>query len=83
MMVWTTPGGVRCRIVETNQIVGDVGWLWGRTRAVRLAARMNAQRTVPTHRYAVQALGLGRWRVIALQNHAVPESTSFTGETKP
>lgn len=72
----TTPGGVRCEIVETTKLVGDAGWRWGRTRAVRFAGRMNAKRIAPSHRFAVQALGLGRWRVIALQNVLLPVASA-------
>lgn len=73
--LWRSPGGSLCRIVETQQLVGDTGWRWGRKRAIRYAAHMNSLRDArdfPSHRYAVQALGWGRWQIIALQNLAVP-----------
>lgn len=74
--VIVTPGGTRCRLVETTQLVGDAGWRWGRKRAVRFAAHMNDQRMLvsgaPSHRFAVQEMGWGRWRIIALQNRLEP-----------
>jgi hypothetical protein len=63
--------------VETDEIVGDLGWRWTRARARVLARRMSAMR-IPSpyghmYRYEVRRVGFGRWRVVALQNRLVPK----------
>ena len=60
------------RVVQTDEVVGDLGWRWLRRRAERFAARQNAlvYRTKygPICRYVVKRVGVGRYRVVALQN---------------
>jgi len=44
---------------------------WFRGRAERRAARLNAQRIIPSYRYEVVREGR-RWAVVAMQNIARP-----------
>ena len=59
--------------VETDQrVTGSLDLVtWFRGRAERRAARLNAQRIIPSYRYEVVREGR-RWAVVAMQNIARP-----------
>lgn len=63
-------------VLHTDVVVGDVGWRWSRWRAERFCERMNNLRrmngVLDSFRYSVERVGLGRWRVVAMQNQLRP-----------